>query len=216
MRIILLGCPGAGKGTQAEFIADYYHIPAISTGNILRAAVEQRTKLGLLAKESMDRGELVSDNLIIDLIKERLAADDCRPGFLLDGFPRTLEQAQAFSATNVEIDCVLELAVPDEEIITRLSGRRVHPSSGRTYHIKFNPPQVAGIDDVTGEPLVQRDDDREEVIKKRLQVYHQKTEPVSAFYQQKSGVVYHILDGTQDVAKVWSDIKEILENFRKN
>ncbi len=215
MRIVLLGCPGAGKGTQAEFIADNYQIPVISTGNILRMAVEQQTALGKLAKESMDRGDLVPDGLIIDLIKERLSREDCANGFLLDGFPRTIDQAQAFTASAVTIDCVLELVVPDEDIVVRLSGRRIHLSSGRSYHVQFNPPKVANTDDITGEPLVQREDDREDVIRRRLQVYHQKTEAVSVYYRKLTGIMYYQLDGTKDVAQVRADICAILEQIKK-
>lgn len=215
MRIVLLGCPGAGKGTQAEFIADNYQIPVISTGNILRMAVEQQTALGKLAKESMDRGDLVPDGLIIDLIKERLSREDCANGFLLDGFPRTIDQAQAFTASAVTIDCVLELVVPDEDIVVRLSGRRIHLSSGRSYHVQFNPPKVANTDDITGEPLVQREDDREDVIRRRLQVYHQKTEAVSVYYRKLTGIMYYQLDGAKDVAQVRADICAILEQIKK-
>ena len=169
MRLILLGAPGAGKGTQAAFICQKYSIPQISTGDMLRAAVKAGTPLGLQAKNIMETGGLVSDDLIINLVKERIAQDDCKQGFLFDGFPRTLPQADAMKAAGVKLDFVLELDVPFQAIIERMSGRRSHPASGRTYHVKFNPPQVAGKDDLTGEPLVQREDDKEETVKKRLE-----------------------------------------------
>ena len=177
MRLILLGAPGAGKGTQAAFICQKYSIPQISTGDMLRAAVKAGTPLGLQAKNIMETGGLVSDDLIINLVKERIAQDDCKQGFLFDGFPRTLPQADAMKAAGVKLDFVLELDVPFQAIIERMSGRRSHPASGRTYHVKFNPPQVAGKDDLTGEPLVQREDDKEETVKKRLEVYSQQTRP---------------------------------------
>ncbi len=182
MRLILLGAPGAGKGTQAGFIKDHFGIPQISTGDMLRAAVKAGTPLGLAAKQVMDSGGLVSDDIIIGLVKDRIAEPDCANGFLFDGFPRTIPQAQAMKEAGVKIECVLEIDVQDAEIIQRMSGRRVHPASGRTYHIVFNPPRVAGVDDETGEPLIQRDDDREEIVRKRLDVYHAQTEPLVAFY----------------------------------
>jgi adenylate kinase len=182
MRLILLGPPGAGKGTQANVIRAKFGIPQISTGDMLRAAVKAGTPLGLAAKKVMDAGQLVSDDIIIGLVKERLKQPDCKPGYLFDGFPRTIPQADAMKAANVAIDCVLEIDVPDEEIITRMSGRRVHPASGRTYHVKFNPPKVDGRDDVTGEPLVQRDDDRETTVRKRLEVYRAQTRPLVDYY----------------------------------
>lgn len=182
MRIILLGAPGAGKGTQATFIKEKFNIPQISTGDMLRAAVKAGTPLGLEAKKFMDAGGLVPDEVIIGLVKERIKDADCQAGFLFDGFPRTIPQAAAMKDAGVDIDYVVEIDVPDEEIIQRLSGRRVHPASGRTYHVAFNPPKVAGKDDVTGEDLVQRDDDREEVIKKRLEVYHAQTEQLVGYY----------------------------------
>ncbi|MCL2309631.1 MAG: adenylate kinase [Proteobacteria bacterium] len=189
MRLILLGPPGAGKGTQAGFIKEAFGIPQISTGDMLRAAVKAGTPLGLAAKAVMDNGGLVSDEIIIGLVRERLKAPDCANGYLFDGFPRTIVQAEAMKDAGVAIDCVLEFAVPDAEIIERMSGRRVHVVSGRTYHIKFNPPKVADKDDETGEPLVQRDDDREETVKKRLAVYHAQTAPLVAYYGEwsKSG-----------------------------
>ena len=184
MRLILLGPPGAGKGTQAAFIKQLYDIPQISTGDMLRAAVQAGTPLGLAAKKVMDSGALVSDEIIIALVKERLQAPDCSKGYLFDGFPRTIPQADAMKDAAMPIDFVLEIAVPDDAIVERMSGRRVHPASGRSYHVKFNPPKVAGRDDLTGEPLIQRDDDKEETVKKRLAVYHAQTEPLVAYYRQ--------------------------------
>ena len=182
MRLILLGPPGAGKGTQAAYIMEKYNIPQISTGDMLRAAVKDGTDLGLEAKKFMDAGGLVPDAVIIGLVKERIKQDDCANGFLFDGFPRTIPQANALSDAGVDIDYVVEIDVNDEEIIKRLSGRRVHPESGRTYHVLFNAPKVEGIDDVSGERLVQRDDDKEETIKKRLEVYHEQTELLIGYY----------------------------------
>lgn len=184
MRLILIGPPGAGKGTQANYIKEHFGIPQISTGDMLRAAVKAGTELGKAAKVIMDQGGLVSDDIIIGLVKERLLADDCKNGFLFDGFPRTIPQAQALQDAGVPIDFVLEISVPDSEIVERMSGRRVHPASGRSYHVKYNPPKVAGKDDVTGEDLVQRDDDREEVVMKRLSVYHAQTEALVDFYSK--------------------------------
>ena len=177
MRLILLGAPGAGKGTQATFIKEKFGIPQISTGDMLRAAVKAGTPLGIEAKKVMDSGGLVSDEIIINLVKERLKESDCANGYLFDGFPRTIPQAEAMKEAGVKIDFVLEIDVPHDAIIDRMSGRRTHPASGRTYHIKFNPPKQEGIDDVTGEPLVQRDDDKEETVKKRLDVYEKQTRP---------------------------------------
>jgi adenylate kinase len=182
MRLILLGPPGAGKGTQANFIREKFAIPQISTGDMLRAAVKAGTPLGIAAKKVMDAGQLVSDDIIIGLVRERLGHGDCTRGYLFDGFPRTIPQAEAMRAADVRIDYVLEIDVPDDEIITRMSGRRVHPASGRTYHLKFNPPRVEGRDDATGEPLVQRDDDREETVCKRLEVYRAQTRPLVDYY----------------------------------
>ncbi len=183
MRLILLGPPGAGKGTQANFITEAFGIPQISTGDMLRAAVKARTPIGIAAKEIMDSGALVSDEIIVTLVKERLRAPDCANGYLFDGFPRTIVQAEAMRAASVRIDYVLEIDVPDSAIIERMGGRRVHVASGRTYHVKFNPPKVAGRDDVTGEELIQRDDDREDTVRKRLAVYHAQTEPLVAYYK---------------------------------
>ena len=184
MRLILLGPPGAGKGTQATYIKDAYGIPQISTGDMLRAAVKAGTPLGLLAKKVMDSGALVSDDIIIGLVKERLKAPDCANGYLFDGFPRTIPQADAMKDAGVAIDYVLEIDVPDAAIVERMSGRRAHVASGRTYHVKFNPPKVAGKDDVTGEDLIQRDDDREETVRKRLDVYHAQTKPLVEYYER--------------------------------
>lgn len=182
MRLILLGAPGAGKGTQATFIKEKFNIPQISTGDMLRAAVKAGTPLGLEAKKFMDAGGLVPDEVIIGLVKDRIQDADCANGFLFDGFPRTIPQAEAMKQAGVPIDYVVEIDVPDAAIVERMSGRRSHPASGRTYHIKFNPPKVAGKDDLTGEDLVQRDDDKEDVVKKRLEVYHSQTKPLVAYY----------------------------------
>ncbi len=182
MRLILLGAPGAGKGTQATFIKQHYDIPQISTGDMLRAAVKAGSPLGIKAKNFMDSGELVPDDLIINLVKERLTEPDCANGYLFDGFPRTIPQAEAMKQAGVAIDYVVEIDVPFDEIIVRMSGRRVHPASGRTYHVKFNPPKVEGKDDVTGEPLVQREDDKEETVRKRLDVYVAQTRPLVDYY----------------------------------
>src|SRR3954452_6483123 len=184
MKLILLGPPGAGKGTQANLIREKFGIPQISTGDMLRAAVKAGTRLGVAAKKVMDAGQLVSDDIIIGLVKERLKQPDCAKGYLFDGFPRTIPQAEAMKNAAVELDYVLEIDVPDEEIITRMSGRRVHPASGRTYHVKFNPPKFEGTDDLTGEALVQREDDKEETVKKRLDVYHSQTKPLVAYYEK--------------------------------
>lgn len=184
MKLILLGAPGAGKGTQAAFITEKYGIPQISTGDMLRAAVKAGTPLGLAAKKVMDAGQLVSDDIILGLIKERLQQPDCAKGFLFDGFPRTIPQAEALRTQGVDLDLVLEIDVPDEEIIKRMSGRRVHTASGRTYHVVFNPPKVTGKDDVTGEDLIQREDDKEETVRKRLDIYHSQTKPLVEFYSK--------------------------------
>lgn len=183
MRLILLGPPGAGKGTQAAFICEKFSIPQVSTGDMLRTAVKAGTPLGLAAKKVIDAGRLVSDDIIVALVKERLRQPDCARGYLFDGFPRTIPQAEAMKAAQVPIDAVLEIDVPDEEIVARMSGRRVHPPSGRTYHVRFNPPRREGLDDVTGEPLVQREDDREETVKMRLEVYRNQTRPLIDYYR---------------------------------
>ena len=184
MRVILLGAPGAGKGTQAQFIMEEFGIPQISTGDMLRAAIKNGTELGKKVKEVMDSGSLVSDDIIIALVKERIAEADCAAGFLFDGFPRTIPQAEALRDAGVEIDHVVEIAVEDEEIVQRMGGRRVHPGSGRTYHVVYNPPKVEGKDDVTGENLIQREDDVEETVRHRLGVYHEQTAPLVDFYQK--------------------------------
>jgi adenylate kinase len=184
MRLILLGPPGAGKGTQANFIKEKYNIPQISTGDMLRAAIKAGSELGIAAKAVMDAGQLVSDDIIIGLVKDRLKEADCANGYLFDGFPRTIAQADAMKDAGVKIDFVLEIDVPDEQIIERMDGRRCHPGSGRVYHVKFNPPTADGLDDITGEPLVQRDDDKAETVKKRLDVYHNQTEVLLGYYNE--------------------------------
>lgn len=205
MRLILLGPPGAGKGTQAGFICDAYGIPQISTGDMLRAAVKAGSPLGLAANKVMDAGALVSDEIIIELVRDRLREPDCRNGYLFDGFPRTIPQADALRTAGVALDYMLEIDVPDAVIIERLSGRRVHPASGRTYHVKYNPPRVPDRDDVTGEPLIQREDDREETVRKRLAVYHAQTEPLIAYYKNWAATLdpaapkYRRVDGTGSV-----------------
>lgn len=205
MRVILLGPPGAGKGTQAQFICDEYRIPQISTGDMLRAAVKDQTPLGKRVKAVMDSGALVSDDVIIDLVKERIAQPDCANGFLFDGFPRTIPQAQALADAGIELDCVLEIEVPDDEIVRRLSGRRVHEASGRVYHVVFNPPRRADVDDETGERLVQREDDREQTVRERLRVYHEQTYPLVEFYSKRSeenSVTYCKVNGLGDVETI--------------
>jgi len=208
MRLILLGGPGAGKGTQAAFLTEHFGIPQISTGDMLRAAVEAGTPLGMEAKKVMDAGGLVSDDIIMGLIKERLRQPDCENGYLFDGFPRTITQAEAMKQEDIGVDYVVEIAVPDAEIIKRMSGRRVHLASGRTYHEVFNPPKEAGKDDVTGEPLIQRDDDKEETVRKRLEIYHEQTAPLIEYYSnwEKSGEPgaprYVRVDGIGDVEQI--------------
>ena len=208
MRLILLGAPGAGKGTQATFICQKYGIPQISTGDMLRAAVKAGTPLGLQAKAVMDAGQLVSDDLIINLVKERLAQPDCAQGFLFDGFPRTIPQAEAMKAAGVKLDYVLEIDVPFDAIIERMSGRRSHPASGRTYHVKFNPPKVEGKDDVTGEDLIQRDDDKEDTVKQRLEVYSAQTRPLVDYYsnwaqaEPAAAPKYRAISGTGSVDEI--------------
>ena len=205
MRLILLGPPGAGKGTQANFIKEKFGIPQISTGDMLRAAVKAGTPLGIEAKKIMDAGGLVRDDIIIGLVKDRLKEPDCAKGYMFDGFPRTIPQAEAMKEAGVPIDYVLEIDVPDSEIVTRMSGRRVHVASGRTYHVKFNPPKVEGKDDVTGEPLIQRDDDQEDTVKKRLDVYHSQTKPLVEYYSKWAAAgdakapKYRRIDGTGKV-----------------
>ncbi|MDR0577145.1 MAG: adenylate kinase [Candidatus Accumulibacter sp.] len=188
MRLILLGPPGAGKGTQARFICEKFGIPQISTGDMLRAAIKAGTLLGLEAKRVIDAGGLVSDGTVVDLVKERLRRDDCRAGYLFDGFPRTIPQAEAIRNAGITLDFVLQIDVDDAEIVERMSGRRVHPASGRTYHVRFNPPKVEGKDDVTGEPLAQRDDDKRETVEKRLGVYHAQTQPLIDYYTRWSAI----------------------------
>ncbi|HEV7575593.1 MAG TPA: adenylate kinase [Caldimonas sp.] len=208
MRLILLGAPGAGKGTQAAQICKRFGIPQISTGDMLRAAVKAGTPLGLAAKKVMDSGQLVSDDIIIGLVKERIAQPDCAAGFLFDGFPRTIVQADALKAAGVKLDHVLEIDVPDSAIVERMSGRRVHAASGRTYHDRFNPPKIAGVDDVTGEPLIQRADDQEETVKKRLAVYAEQTRPLVDYYERwaasgdPDAPAYRRISGTGDVDAV--------------
>lgn len=216
MKIILLGPPGAGKGTQAQFITERYAIPQISTGDMLREAIAAGTELGKKVKSVMDSGALVTDDIIIDLVKERITQPDCKNGFLFDGFPRTIPQAQALLDQNIDIDCVIEIKVPDEEIVTRLSGRRVHVDSGRVYHVVYSAPKVQGKDDVTGEPLVQRDDDKEETVKERLNVYRDQTEPLVSFYRKLSdkenvNLSYHAIDGTGDSNDIKQRIFTILD-----
>lgn len=215
MRIILLGPPGAGKGTQAQLIAKEFAIPQISTGDMLRSAIKAGSELGQIAKAVMDKGQLVSDELIINLVKERLAEPDCVNGCIFDGFPRTIAQAEALATAGVDIDYVVEIAVPDDEIVQRLSGRRSHPASGRVYHVVYNPPKVAGLDDETGEPLVQRDDDKEAVIRDRLAVYHGQTAMLIGHYQSvaqsgENAPAYHQFDGTKDIEAVKDEIFAVL------
>mgnify|MGYP002735269211 CR=1 FL=1 len=218
MRLILLGAPGAGKGTQAQFICERFGIPQISTGDMLRAAVKEGSELGLKAKEIMASGGLVSDDLIIALVKERISQPDCVNGFLFDGFPRTIPQADAMKEAEVKIDHVLEIAVPDEEIVKRLAGRRVHPASGRTYHIDYNPPKEAGKDDVTAEPLIQRDDDSESTVRNRLTVYHDQTAPLVEYYQQwaaqepEVAPVYHRVEGVGSVDDITAQVARALDD----
>ena len=206
MRIILLGAPGAGKGTQAQFLTKKYGIPQISTGDMLRAAIKAGTEMGKMAKAAMDAGQLVTDDIIIGLVKDRITEDDCKNGYLLDGFPRTLPQADAVTNAGIEIDAVIEIDVADEVIVKRMSGRRAHLASGRTYHLEYNPPKVAGKDDETGEDLVQRPDDKEDVVLDRLKVYHDLTEPLVNYYkdqaQKVSTLTYITVDGTADISDV--------------
>ena len=221
MRLILLGAPGAGKGTQAQFICEKFSIPQISTGDMLRAAVKAGTDLGIAAKKIMDAGGLVSDDIIIGLVKDRLTQPDCSKGYLFDGFPRTIPQAQAMKDAGVPIDYVLEIDVPFDAIIDRMSGRRVHPASGRTYHVKFNPPKVAGKDDVTGEALIQRDDDKEETVRKRLQVYNDQTRPLVEYYSswasqssssdKVKAPAYRKVNGTGNVDDITNSIFVVLK-----
>lgn len=220
MKLILLGPPGAGKGTQAKFICEKFKIPQISTGDMLRAAVKAGTELGKKAKAVMDAGGLVSDQLIIGLVKERIAQPDCANGFLFDGFPRTIPQAEAVKAAGVDIDAIVEIKVPDELIVERMSGRRIHMASGRTYHVIHNPPKIEGKDDISGEPLIQRDDDKEETVRKRLAEYHKMTAVLSGFYKEmaskgKGGPVFIEVDGTRKIDRVTSDILGALTKLGK-
>lgn len=213
MRIILLGAPGAGKGTQAQFIMEKFAIPQISTGDMLRAAIKAGTELGKQAKAVIDAGELVSDDIILGLVKERIAAEDCANGFLLDGFPRTIPQADGLKELGIGVDYVIEFTVSDEVIVERMSGRRAHIASGRTYHVVYNPPKVAGKDDITGEDLVVRDDDKEETVRARLQVYHNQTAPLISYYRdeaQKGHTKYLTFDGTLPVNQVSAEIEKAL------
>ncbi len=215
MRVILLGPPGAGKGTQAQFITEQFAIPQISTGDMLRAAVKAGSELGKQVKTVMETGGLVSDDLIIALVKDRIQKPDCANGFLFDGFPRTIPQAEALQAAGVAIDHVLEIAVDDEEIVTRMSGRRVHESSGRVYHVVYNPPKVEGKDDVTGDDLVQRDDDQEATVRKRLEIYHQQTKPLVKFYGDLSGddaPNYSRIDGIGSVDSIRERVLKALQS----
>lgn len=213
MRIILLGAPGAGKGTQAQFLMNKYGIPQISTGDMLRAAIKEGTALGLAAKQVMDAGQLVSDDLIIGLVKERISKEDCAKGFLLDGFPRTIPQADAMKANGVVVDHVIEFDVPDDVIVERMSGRRVHPASGRVYHVSYNPPKVDGKDDLTGEDLVIREDDKEETVRKRLGIYHEQTELLVGYYREEAEqgrTQYHYMIGTLPVEQVSAKLEALL------
>ncbi len=213
MRIILLGAPGAGKGTQAQFLMNKYGIPQISTGDMLRAAIKEGTALGLAAKQVMDAGQLVSDDLIIGLVKERISKEDCAKGFLLDGFPRTIPQADAMKANGVVVDHVIEFDVPDDVIVERMSGRRVHPASGRVYHVSYNPPKVDGKDDLTGEDLVIREDDKEETVRKRLGIYHEQTELLVGYYRKEAEqgrTQYHHIVGTLPVEQVSAKLEALL------
>lgn len=217
MRLILLGPPGAGKGTQASFITEQFHIPQIATGDMLRAAVEAQTPLGLRAKEVMDAGQLVSDDIIIGLVKDRLKEADCQNGYLFDGFPRTIPQAEALKEADIGLDYVIEIDVPETDIIARMSGRRIHPASGRSYHTVFNPPQTPDIDDVTGEPLIQRDDDKEETVRERLAVYQEQTRPLVDYYSSwaRSGdsraPIYSCLSGVGTVQEIRDRIAKALK-----
>lgn len=213
MRIILLGAPGAGKGTQAQFLMKTFGIPQISTGDMLRAAIKAGTELGQQAKAVMDAGKLVSDDIMIGLVKERIAQPDCQNGFLLDGFPRTIPQADAMQEAGIDVDVVLEFAVPDDVIVARMGGRRVHPESGRVYHVEHNPPKQAGKDDITGEDLIVRDDDKEETVRKRLAIYHEQTEPLVAYYRtlaEQGKTAFHKIDGTRDVETISKELGELL------
>jgi adenylate kinase len=214
MRIILLGAPGAGKGTQAQFLMNKYGIPQISTGDMLRSAIKEGSEMGLAAKQVMDAGQLVSDDIIIGLVKERIAKDDCSKGFLLDGFPRTIPQANAMKENGVVVDHVIEFDVPDNVIVERMSGRRVHPASGRVYHLTYNPPKVTGKDDETGEDLVIRADDVEATVRKRLAIYHEQTELLVGYYRKaadEGDTQYHYIDGTKPVEEISAQLVKLLD-----
>lgn len=219
MRLMLLGSPGAGKGTQAQLMTAHFGIPQISTGAMLREAVAKETPLGLAAKAIMDAGQLVSDDIMIGLVKERLTRADCQKGFLLDGFPRTIKQAEALVSAGIHLDAVVEIAVPDEEIIHRISGRLVHPASGRTYHKDYHPPRMANLDDETGEPLIQREDDKEATVRQRLAVYHEQTKPLVNFYQAyikaypEQKMLYLTVPGVGAVSEIWMTIQKALEGI---
>lgn len=218
MKLMLLGAPGAGKGTQAQFIIEEFHIPQISTGEMLRNAVKEQSPLGKQVKSIMDSGELVPDEIIIDLVKERIAKSDCENGFLLDGFPRTLAQAKALKDHDIDLDAVVEIDVPDEVIVERMSGRLSHPASGRVYHTVYNPPKVTGKDDVTGEDLIQRDDDKESTVRQRLKVYHEQTKPLIEYYKQQAKeepkLTYQYVDGTASVDAIRDEIFQILKELK--
>lgn len=211
MKIVLLGPPGAGKGTQAAKLCEKFNVPLISTGNILRAAVKNKTPLGIKAKSLIDAGILVSDDIILSLIKERLSADDCKNGYLLDGVPRTLAQAEGLKRLNIDIDYVIEIQVPEDVLIERITGRRVHIASGRSYHIKYNPPKQDNLDDETSEPLVQREDDTEYVVKNRLEVYRKQTLPLVDYYQDNKNVKYIVINGVGNVEEIYN---HIINNFQ--
>ena len=219
---MLLGGPGAGKGTQASRLAEYFKIPQISTGDMLRSAIAAGSQLGLNAKKIMDSGQLVSDDIIIELVKERLAADDCKPGFLLDGFPRTIAQAEALKEAHIALQHVVEMVVDDDEIVKRITGRRTHPASGRVYHIVYHPPKCEGIDDITGEPLILRDDDREQIIRKRLDVYHEQTKPLVDYYRSWSeqdkhlAPAFHRVEGLGDVDNIFKNILSVLQSTKES
>ena len=217
MKLILLGAPGVGKGTQAQFITETYQIPQISTGDMLREAVKAETPLGLKVKAVMDRGDLVTDDIIIALVKDRISQPDCENGFLFDGFPRTIPQADALVDQGIDLDAIVEIAVPFDEIIKRMSGRRVHPGSGRTYHVEYNPPVKEGVDDETGEPLIQREDDHEDTVRDRLKVYEEQTSPLVAYYQAKatsSQLQYFSIEGRGTVAEIKEKVLGALRNVQ--
>ena len=215
MRIILLGCPGAGKGTQAKYLSKYYNIPIIATGDILRAVAKSNTELGVRVKKVIESGELVSDDIIIEMVKDRLQQSDCRGGYLLDGFPRTIKQAEAMYSAGIAIDYIIEISVSDDEVVSRLSGRRIHPASGRTYHLKYNLPKTPGIDDVTGEDLVQRKDDDEATVRERQRVYHEKTEPLVKYYRDSLADDPHLhyvrIDGVGEIEGIRKQIFDALD-----